>query len=76
MKTVASYDFTIEFKSVICQKIADRLSPRPCIKQNCAHWERLEKTFSDNNPGMATSNIGVMSTDTAKFDERRFAESN
>ena len=60
LETLAGYDFTIEYRAGLRHNNADSLSRRPCAVGDCAHCERFEAKYDDNQPGLATRNIGVL----------------
>ena len=69
LETLATYDFTIEFRAGIRHNNADSLSRRPCVDRGCAHCERFEAKYNDSIPGLATRNIGVMLMESTNMGE-------
>ena len=69
LETLAIYDFFIEYRPGPSHQNADSVSRQPCLDQECAHCERFEKKYSENSPGLATRNTGVMSVESVKQGE-------
>ena len=69
LETLAIYDFFIEYRPGPSHQNANSVSRRPCLNQECAHCERFEKKYSENSPGLATRNTGVMSVESVKRGE-------
>ena len=69
LETISIYDFFVEHRPGIIHRDADSISRRPCLDQECAHCERFEKRYSENSPGLATRNIGVISVESVKQGE-------
>ena len=68
IETLATYDFTIQYRPGVAHRNADAMSRRPCVDDNCVHCERYEKKYNVAVTGLATRTDGVDILDSTQID--------